>query len=130
MPLYKYFIKVSWVSSDRALITPGMSADLVVLRIVNSVWRVMIFADRCAFQEHGKRNMRHELTLASSTLGPYGALSRITVRAPGISFLSEVRGVLVSRLDRSTDPQMKHTQTAQLLHSHSQLRRGSKANED
>lgn len=37
IPLYRYFMSVSWLSCDNDLITAGISVDFVVLSIVRSV---------------------------------------------------------------------------------------------
>lgn len=40
IPLYKYFMRVSWESWESDLTAPGISVALVLLRIVTSVWRL------------------------------------------------------------------------------------------
>lgn len=66
-------MSVSWVSNERSLITPEISVDLVVFKIVRRVWRVISYlinghhvygAGRNQFKKGDVR------TLASSTLGP------------------------------------------------------------
>lgn len=117
MPLYRYFISVSCSSCESVFTTPGISTAFVVLRIVRRVWSVRSYFGPSEKSENGKGRRRggeiwlarlgiiggdrgrnidrkknegirlQNFTLASSTPGPYGGLSRMIERAPTISLL-------------------------------------------
>ena len=70
-------MSVSWVSNWRHLITPEISVDLVVFKIVRRVWRVIRFLFYLlvgyvlmAQREHQMQEGGGGRTFASSTLGP------------------------------------------------------------